>query len=137
MHITDDTQRASLLDQVAFDDRGLIAAIAQDHASRQVLMMAWMNRAALDETLKSGQVVYYSRSRQQLWRKGERSGQTQRLLSVHLDCDRDAVLLTVEQSGVACHTGRLSCFSWEPSEADWTPTAPVVVDPDALYGDKK
>ncbi len=137
MQIMDDTQRDALLDQVAFDEKGLIAAVAQDHASGSVLMLAWMNRDALDETLKTGQAVYYSRSRQQLWRKGESSGQTQKVLDVSLDCDRDAVLLSVAQEGVACHTGRLSCFSWGIQGDTWAPTASVVTPPDALYGDKK
>ena len=89
---------------------GLIAAIAQQHDSGEVLMLAWMNRAALEETLASGQVCYWSRSRQQLWRKGETSGHRQRLVEARLDCDGDAVLLLVEQQGPACHTGRPNCF---------------------------
>ena len=133
--ILDTETRNTLLDQVQFDANGLIAAIAQDHVSREVLMMAWMNREALNETLKTGQVVYYSRSRQSLWRKGETSGQTQTLIDIRLDCDRDAVLLGVQQQGVACHTGRVSCFSWQPHGSEWEPAAPVVRDPKSLYGE--
>lgn len=133
--ILDTETRNALLDQVQFDANGLIAAIAQDHVSREVLMMAWMNREALNETLKTGQIVYYSRSRQSLWRKGETSGQTQTLIDIRLDCDRDAVLLGIQQQGVACHTGRVSCFSWQPHGSEWEPAAPVVRDPKSLYGE--
>ena len=133
--ILDTETRNALLDQVQFDANGLIAAIAQDHVSREVLMMAWMNREALSETLKTGQIVYYSRSRQSLWRKGETSGQTQTLIDIRLDCDRDAVLLGIQQQGVACHTGRVSCFSWQPHGSEWEPAAPVVRDPKSLYGE--
>ena len=98
------------LDAIAWNDAGLIPVIAQRHDSDEVLMLAWMNRAALEETLASGQVCYWSRSRQQLWRKGETSGHRQRLVEARLDCDGDAVLLLVEQQGPACHTGRPSCF---------------------------
>lgn len=106
------TQRPlpEVLDALPWNDAGLIAAIAQQHDSGEVLMLAWMNRAALQETLRSGRVCYWSRSRQQLWRKGETSGHRQRLISAHLDCDGDALLLRVEQHGGACHTGRASCF---------------------------
>lgn len=93
-----------------FDSNGLIAAIAQDHSSGEVLMLAWMNAEALAETLRTGQAVYWSRSRQKLWRKGEESGHTQRVLEVRVDCDQDAVLLKVEQKGPACHTNARSCF---------------------------
>lgn len=101
---------AEVLDAMPWNADGLIAAIAQQHDSGEVLMLAWMNRSALEETLASGQVCYWSRSRQQLWRKGETSGHHQRLLEARLDCDGDAILLTVEQQGPACHTGRPSCF---------------------------
>lgn len=99
-----------VLEAIPWNADGLIAAIAQQHASGEVLMLAWMNRAALEETLSSGQVCYWSRSRQQLWRKGETSGHRQRLIEARLDCDGDAVLLLVEQLGPACHTGRRNCF---------------------------
>lgn len=137
LRIDDPEHRHALLDRVAFDDQGLVAAIAQDHVSRDVLMLAWMDRAALEETLKTGQVVYYSRSRKTLWRKGETSGQTQTLIDVRLDCDRDAVLLGILQEGVACHTGRMSCFSWQPDGGEWQATEPVITDPKRLYGDGK
>jgi len=93
-----------------FDDHGLIPAIAQDHGSGEVLMMAWMNAAAVAETLASGRVTYWSRSRGALWRKGETSGHVQRLVEMRLDCDRDCLLVIVEQTGPACHTNRRSCF---------------------------
>lgn len=98
------------LDALSFDSAGLIPAIAQQHDTGEVLMMAWMNRESIAETIKTGQVCYYSRSRQKLWRKGETSGQAQVLVELRLDCDADTLLLLVAQSGVACHTGRRSCF---------------------------
>ncbi|MFH6599881.1 phosphoribosyl-AMP cyclohydrolase [Ectopseudomonas khazarica] len=98
------------LDAIAWNDAGLIPVISQRHDDGEVLMLAWMNRAALTETLSSGQVCYWSRSRQRLWRKGETSGHRQRLHSARLDCDGDALLLRVEQTGPACHTGRPACF---------------------------
>ena len=101
---------APVLDALPWNSDGLIAAIAQQHGSGAVLMLAWMNRQALDETLASGQVCYWSRSRQQLWRKGESSGHQQQLIEARLDCDGDAVLLIVDQQGPACHTGRPTCF---------------------------
>ena len=99
-----------VLDALAWNSDGLIAAIAQQHGSGAVLMLAWMNRQALNETLATGQVCYWSRSRQQLWRKGESSGHWQQLVEARLDCDGDAVLLIVNQLGPACHTGRPTCF---------------------------
>lgn len=100
----------SLLDEVRFDAQGLIPAVAQDHATGDVLMVAWMNAESLKETVASGQVTYWSRSRQALWRKGETSGHRQRLKELRLDCDGDTLLLLVEQVGPACHTNRRSCF---------------------------
>ncbi|WP_273819733.1 MULTISPECIES: phosphoribosyl-AMP cyclohydrolase [Pseudomonas] len=100
----------AVLDALPWNADGLIAAIAQQHDTGEVLMLAWMNRQALAETLERGQVCYWSRSRQQLWRKGESSGHRQRLVEARLDCDGDAVLLRVEQQGPACHTGRPNCF---------------------------
>ena len=100
----------TVLDAVAWNSDGLIAAIAQQHGSGEVLMLAWMNRQALTETLATGQVCYWSRSRGQLWRKGESSGHWQQLVEARLDCDGDAVLLIVDQQGPACHTGRPTCF---------------------------
>lgn len=101
---------AEFLDVVKFNDQGLVPAIAQDSASGTVLMLAWMNRDAIDETLASGLVTYYSRSRQSLWQKGETSGNTQRLVDMQFDCDADAILMLVEQTGPACHTNRPNCF---------------------------
>lgn len=131
-----------LADRVAWNADALVPAVAQDAESGRVLMLAWMNRAALIETLTSGQGVYWSRSRQQLWRKGERSGQQQRLVQLRLDCDGDSLLLQVEQDGVACHTGRRSCFYFTPAAEDeksaeaWVAADPVLVEPEALYGKK-
>ena len=131
-----------LADRVAWNADALVPAVAQDAESGRVLMLAWMNRAALIETLTSGQGVYWSRSRQQLWRKGERSGQQQRLVQLRLDCDGDSLLLQVEQDGVACHTGRRSCFYFAPAAEDaesaeaWVAADPVLVEPEALYGKK-
>ena len=101
---------AEFLDLVKFNDQGLVPAIAQDSASGTVLMLAWMNRDAIDQTLASGLVTYYSRSRQSLWQKGETSGNTQRLVDMQFDCDADAILMLVEQTGPACHTNRPNCF---------------------------
>ncbi|HQT39189.1 MAG TPA: phosphoribosyl-AMP cyclohydrolase [Acidocella sp.] len=101
---------SDLFDSLEFNDDGLIPAIAQAYDTGEVLMMAWMNRESITETLKTGQVCYYSRSRGKLWRKGESSGQTQKLVDLRIDCDGDTILLQVEQTGVACHTGRRSCF---------------------------
>lgn len=126
--------RTLLLDAVRYDAHGLVACIAQQHDTGEVLMMAWMNRAALAETLATGRVCYWSRSRQALWRKGETSGQVQRLVDIRLDCDGDALLALVDQTGVACHTGRRSCF-YRALRGDElaTLTAPEA-DPNALYG---
>jgi phosphoribosyl-AMP cyclohydrolase len=122
---------------VAFDQAGLVAAVAQQHDSGEVLMVAWMNRAALRETLATGVAVYWSRSRMRLWRKGETSGQAQKIVDVLLDCDGDTILLKVDQTGVACHTGRRSCFYRAPRASGLETIAPVLADPDALYpGDR-
>lgn len=124
----------ALLDEVRFDADGLVAAITQQHDTGEVLMLAWMNRASLEETLATRQVCYWSRSRGRLWRKGERSGQTQRLVSLRLDCDGDAILLLVEQEGVACHTGRRSCFYRDAVEGSWREISAPLVSPEQLYG---
>lgn len=123
------------LDEVSFDDRGLVCAIAQDSVTRRILMVAWMNREALAETAGTGRAVYFSRSRQKLWRKGEESGNTQRVRSIRLDCDGDVVLLEVEQhGGIACHTGRESCFYRRLDDGVWTLTDAPIKSPEALYG---
>ena len=109
---------ADLLDAAGYNDQGLIPAIAQDAATGDVLMVAWMNRAAIEETLSTGQVCYWSRSRNAYWRKGETSGHWQRLETMRFDCDADAILLTVRQQGPACHTNRRSCFYLTVDGAD-------------------
>lgn len=126
----------ALLDAVRFNEQGLLPAIAQQFDSGEVLMMAWMNREALEETLATQRVCYYSRSRNKLWRKGETSGQQQQLKNAALDCDGDTLLLQVDQTGPACHTGRRSCFYLSVSEERATITSEPLIDPAALYGKK-
>jgi len=126
--------RAALLDALRFDAQGLIACIAQQHDTGEVLMLAWMNRDAVAETLATGRVTYWSRSRNAMWRKGETSGQVQHLVDLRLDCDGDAVLALVDQKGVACHTGRRSCFSWAMRGDAVESLAEPLADPKALYG---
>jgi phosphoribosyl-AMP cyclohydrolase len=126
---------AALLKEAKFDAAGLIPAIAQQHDSGEVLMVAWMDRAALAETLNSGHVTYWSRERKKLWRKGETSGKTQRLVELRLDCDGDAILLLVDQTGVACHTGRRSCFFRAVRDGDLVTIAEPLVSPEELYPD--
>jgi len=121
------------LDSVAFDANGLVPAIAQQHDTGEVLMMAWMNRAAVEETLHTGRVCYWSRSRASLWRKGETSGQVQRLVELRVDCDNDCLLLLVDQTGVACHTGRRSCFFTAVRDGARTIIADVEISPEDLY----
>jgi len=122
------------LDAVRFDADGLVTVIAQDMASGRVLMVAWANRDALAETASSGHAVYWSRSRKRLWRKGEESGHRQRVREVLLDCDGDAVLYAVEQAGgIACHTGRESCFYQRLEDGRWTAVDPVLKDPELIY----
>ncbi len=123
-----------LEEAIAFDSNGLVPAIARQHDSGEVLMMAWMNRESLAATLASGQVTYWSRSRKGLWRKGERSGQTQRLKRLLVDCDGDTLLLEVDQAGVACHTGRRSCFYRALEGEALVEVLPVAADPTQLYG---
>lgn len=123
------------LEQVRWDENGLAPAVAQDADSGEVLMLAWMNRAALAETAASGQAVYWSRSRAKLWRKGESSGHTQLVRAILLDCDADAIVLKVEQKGgIACHTGRRSCFYQQLTAGVWHTVAPVLQDPARIYG---
>jgi len=124
----------TLFDIIKFDANGLVPAIAQQHDTGEVLMMAWMNRAAIEETLATGRVCYWSRSRQALWRKGESSGQVQSLKELIVDCDGDTLLLKVDQVGVACHTGRRSCFYRAVRGGELIEIMPVEVDPKALYG---
>jgi phosphoribosyl-AMP cyclohydrolase len=122
-----------LLDEISFNADGLIPAIAQQHDTGEVLMLAWMNREAVRETLATGRVCYYSRSRQRLWRKGESSGQAQHLVELRLDCDGDTLLLLVRQDGVACHTGRRDCFYRAAREGAWLEIAAPLVSPEELY----
>ena len=122
------------LDEVCWDGAGLVPAIAQEAGSHRILMVAWMNREALAETAATGRAVYWSRSRGRLWRKGEESGHFQRVREIRLDCDGDVILLEVEQQGgIACHTGRHSCFFSRLEDGRWVAVDPVLRDPDAIY----
>lgn len=122
------------LDAVKWDAQGLVPAIAQDAATGDILMVAWMNREALAETAATMRGVYFSRSRGKLWRKGEESGHFQLVSEIRLDCDNDVVLLKIEQvGGIACHTGRRSCFFQKLESGDWVTTAPVLKNPDDIY----
>lgn len=126
---------AEVRSALRFDANGLIPAIVQQHDSGEVLMLAWMNLHALDETIATGRAVYWSRSRQRLWRKGEASGQVQRIVDVRIDCDGDALLLVVDQQGPACHTGRRSCFYHRIADDGVEIATDPLVDPATLYGD--
>lgn len=124
----------SFLDHVNFNADGLVAAIAQDAHTGRILMMAWMNREALAHTVAKGEAVYFSRSRQRLWHKGESSGHTQKVKEIRLDCDGDMICLQVEQvGGIACHTGRTSCLYRVLQDGQWTTTDPVLKDPKEMY----
>jgi len=124
----------NFLDEVPWNEHELIAAVAQDFSSGRVLTVAWMNREALAETVKRGEAVYWSRSRKRLWRKGEESGHVQKLRELRLDCDADAILLKVEQAGgIACHTGRESCFFRKLENGEWVTIDPVLKDPSLIY----
>ncbi len=123
-----------LLDSIEFDEAGLIPAIAQQHDSGEVLMVAWMNADAIQETLATGRVCYWSRSRGKLWRKGETLGQTQELVELRIDCDGDTLLLQVDQTGVACHPGQRSCFFRAVRDGELITIAEQLVDPADLYG---
>ena len=125
------------LDAVRWNADGLIAAIAQDAATGRVLTLAWMNRVALERTAATGEAHYWARSRGRLWRKGESSGHVQRVREIRLDCDNDAVLLQVEQTGgIACHTGRERCFHQRLDDGEWHDVEPVLKDPKAIYGNR-
>ena len=122
------------LDAVRWDDAGLVPAIAQEAGSGRILMVAWMDRVALAETAATGRAVYFSRSRGRLWRKGEESGHFQRIREIRLDCDADVILLQVEQEGgIACHTGRHSCFFSRLVDGRWEAVDPVLRDPATIY----
>ena len=122
------------LDDIRFDDKGLVPAIAQDASSGKILMMAWMNRESLRLTAEKGEAVYWSRSRGKLWHKGEESGHTQKLVELRFDCDEDVILLKVEQKGgIACHTGRESCFYRQLQGEQWVNVENVLKDPSDIY----
>jgi len=124
----------SWLDEVPWNDQGLIAVVAQDFSSARVLTVAWMNRDALKQTVETQEAVYWSRSRKRLWRKGEQSGHVQKVREVRIDCDSDAILLKVEQvGGIACHTGRESCFFRKLENGNWVTIDPVLKDPSLIY----
>jgi phosphoribosyl-AMP cyclohydrolase len=126
----------SYLDEVRWNDDGLVAAIAQDAATGKVLTLAWMNREALAETENTREAHYFSRSRRKLWRKGEQSGHVQRVKEIRLDCDGDAIVLVIEQiGGIACHTGHERCFFRKLEHGAWHDVEPVLKDPKQIYGD--
>ena len=124
------------LAEIKFDADGLVPAIAQQHDTGEILMVAWMNRDAIRVTLEEGRACYWSRSRRALWRKGETSNQVQALKELRLDCDGDTVLLLVDQDGVACHTGRRNCFFRAWRDGGWVEIAQPLVSPEKLYGEK-
>ncbi len=125
-----------MLDAVAFNEAGLVPAIAQDASTKSILMVAWMNKEALQETVETGRAVYFSRSRQRLWRKGEESGHVQQVKEIRLDCDGDVILMQVEQiGGIACHTGRAHCFYRQLDDnKQWLETEAVLRSPEDIYG---
>jgi len=121
--------------KVKWDENGLVPVIAQEAQTGKVLMFAWMNRAALEQTVVSGEAVYWSRSRRKLWHKGEESGHVQKVRELRLDCDEDVILISVEQvGGIACHTGRHSCFFQKYEDGNWIVIDPVIKDPKDIYG---
>lgn len=127
----------SWLDELVFDADGLIPAVAQETGTGKMLMLAWMNREAISETVRSGRAVYWSRSRKRLWRKGEESGHVQLIKQVRLDCDADVIVLEVEQvGGIACHTGHGRCFFRKLENGKWVETEPVLKDPGKIYESK-
>jgi phosphoribosyl-AMP cyclohydrolase len=129
------TEPGALLQEINWNEQGLIPAIAQDWQTGEVLMLAWMNRDALQLTIDEGRAIYWSRSRQALWRKGEESGHVQHLKELRIDCDADTVLMKVEQiGGIACHTGRRSCFYQRLEEGVWRVTDDVIKQPEDIYG---
>jgi phosphoribosyl-AMP cyclohydrolase len=128
-------ETATLVQNITWNEQGLVPAIAQDWQSGEVLMLAWMNRDALQLTIDEGRAIYWSRSRQALWRKGEESGHVQRLKELRIDCDADTVLLKVEQvGGIACHTGRRACFFQRLEDGAWRITDGVLKQPEDMYG---
>jgi len=122
------------IDDLKYNEDGLIPAIAQQHDTKEMLMMAWMNKASIKESLETGRVCYWSRSRQAFWRKGESSGQVQMLKQLRVDCDNDTLLLFVDQTGPACHTGRRSCFYKVADDKELIIDSEPLIDPKELYG---
>ncbi|MEH6493491.1 phosphoribosyl-AMP cyclohydrolase [Halopseudomonas sp.] len=136
--MTDSTPNNDWLDSIKWDADGLVPAIAQDVHTQRVLMVAWMNREALQLTVQEGRGIYWSRSRNRLWRKGEESGNVQQLHELRLDCDADVIILQVEQiGGIACHTGRESCFYRVLEDGEWQTVDAVITDPATLYQNPK
>ena len=129
-----DATIAEVVNALKYNDNGIVPAIAQQHDTGEILMMAWMNKDSVAETLRTGRVCYWSRSRQKLWRKGESSGQVQTLKDFRWDCDADTVLMQVHQEGVACHTGRRNCFYLAVRDDAVVEIADVEINPDELYG---
>lgn len=130
----DESAQKDWLDAIQWTNDGLVPVIAQDETSGEVLMFAWMNRESLQLSVQEGRAIYWSRSRQKLWRKGEESGHVQRISDIRLDCDNDVVLLKVaQQGGIACHTGRKSCFYQQLQKQQWVGVEPVLKDPDTIY----
>ena len=122
------------LDEIKWTDDGLVPAIAQDAETGDILMFAWMNRESLQMTAEQGRAVYFSRSRNKLWPKGEASGHVQRVSEIRVDCDKDVVLMKIEQvGGIACHTGRRSCFYFKLADGEWQAVEPVLKNPDEIY----
>lgn len=125
------------LNVIRWNEQGLVPVITQEASTHEVLMLAWMNRVALEETLRCGEAVYWSRSRKKLWHKGEESGHVQKIVDIRLDCDNDALLFLVEQTGMACHTGRHACFYQQlqttAENRDWIAVDPVLKDPTEIY----
>ena len=125
---------SSWLDQIRWTEDGLVPVIAQEEGTGQILMFAWMNRESLAMTEDKGEAIYWSRSRNKLWHKGEESGHVQKVKSIRTDCDNDVVLITIEQvGGIACHTGRHSCFYQQLKDEEWQAVEPVIKDPAAIY----
>jgi phosphoribosyl-AMP cyclohydrolase len=129
---------SDILDRICWNADGLVPAIAQEHDTGRVLMVAWMNREALALTIREGRAIYWSRSRARLWRKGEESGHVQKLKEIRIDCDSDVVLMQVEQvGGIACHTGRHNCFYLRLEDGQWREVDPVIRDAEEIYGTGK
>ena len=125
----------SALDKIQFNDKGLVPVVTQDFSSNEILMMAWMNKEALSLSVKTKKAVYFSRSREKLWFKGEESGNTQQIIEIFTDCDKDVILLKVNQKGgIACHTGRANCFFNKLENDKWISISEVIKDPKEIYG---